>query len=679
VASLLGHLARILLCVLVVAAAAPAPAAPFAAIVQDARTGETLYARNADTRLHPASLTKMLTLYIAFEAIERGEITLDTKITISQHAASQQPSRLGLKAGQRVALRYLIRAAAIKSANDAATAIAEGISGSEARFAQRMNRTAKALGMKNSTFKNANGLTAPGHLSTARDMNILGRRLFYDYPQYYNIFSRRTADAGLADVANTNRRFLDSYRGADGIKTGYTVAAGFNLTASAERDGVRLIATVFGGTSTANRNARMAELLDDGFRKAPRHVVTRKPKPPVYDSPPETAEIPMAEAEVPDDSIEGGNAGDVTAGKTIRLVTAVKSSPRPQPRPAPGTAPDGAPDGAPAGAPAGTPEEPAVALAGAASDGAGADAEAEAAAATMAALDAAIEGAVAEAVAPLPFEVVEGAATEVAAAGPGAAPDATAEAVAATEVAAAAPPAPAPSQLRPQRRPGAAATAAGPPAAALAEATPSPAPPAAPADPPDAAPAAVAAVAAAASTGELPFQVVAAADLPPAPAAGPGAPPPPADAAVPFQVVAAPPALAADAEIVALSAQRPAPAPAAAAVAAAPAEPAVLRPAPPPDAAPMLAAAPEVVTRISTSGGRHWGISLGDFATRSAAERALMKTMLAESATLGDGLRKIVGRGGGHNAVVLGLTEDEAALACRRLAARAVPCEPVGP
>ena len=128
-------------------------AAPYAAFVMDARTGEVLHARNADTRLHPASLTKMMTLYIAFEAIERGEISLDTKVKISKNAAAEPPSKLGLKAGQRISMRYLIRAAAVKSANDAATAIGEAISGSEAKFARRMTRTAQALGMTRTTFK----------------------------------------------------------------------------------------------------------------------------------------------------------------------------------------------------------------------------------------------------------------------------------------------------------------------------------------------------------------------------------------------------------------------------------------------------------------------------------------------------------------------------------------------
>lgn len=257
-------------------------AAPFASYVMDGRTGKQIHAQNADTRLHPASLTKMMTLYMAFTAIERGQVRLDTKFTVSAKAAAEPPSRLGLRAGQQIELRYLIRAAAVKSANDAATAIGENLAGSEDRFAAQMTAMAQALGMNNTQFRNANGLTQSGHFSTARDMTTLGRRLFYDFPQYYSIFSRRSADAGIATVRSTNRTFLDNYAGADGIKTGYTRAAGFNLTASAQRGSKRIIATVFGGTSTAQRNATMAQLLDMGFGRAPTRVNEVKPAPPQY-------------------------------------------------------------------------------------------------------------------------------------------------------------------------------------------------------------------------------------------------------------------------------------------------------------------------------------------------------------------------------------------------------------
>lgn len=277
-------------------------AAPYAAMVIDARTGKVLHARNADTRLHPASLTKMMTLYVAFEAIRLGEISLDTQVTVSKRAAAEPPSKLGLRAGQKIQLRYLIRAAAVKSANDAATAIAEAVGGSEAKFARRMNKTAKALGMSRTTFKNAHGLTENGHMSTARDMTTLGRHLFYDYPQYYNLFSRKTANVVGKSVKNTNRKFLAAYKGADGIKTGYTSAAGFNLVASAERNGKRIITTVFGGRSTLTRNQKVAELMDLGFGEAPRNVVERRPEMPNY------------------------------GPKRIRVASAVVTSPRPKAR-----------------------------------------------------------------------------------------------------------------------------------------------------------------------------------------------------------------------------------------------------------------------------------------------------------------------------------------------------------
>jgi D-alanyl-D-alanine carboxypeptidase len=275
-----------------------AMAAPYAAVVMDARTGKILHARNADTRLHPASLTKMMTLYVVFQAIENGELRLEQKVRVSRNAANEEPSKLGLKAGQRIAVKYLIRAAAVKSANDAATALGEAVSGSEAAFARRMTQTARQLGMKKSTFKNANGLTQAGHLSTARDMTILGRRLFYDFPQYYNLFSRRSTDAGVRQVANTNRKLLSAYRGADGIKTGYTSAAGFNLVASAERGNKRVIATVFGGKTSSKRNARVAQLLDMGFARVDTRLAERKPPKiaPIQKVQPKTIKVAVSGA-----------------------------------------------------------------------------------------------------------------------------------------------------------------------------------------------------------------------------------------------------------------------------------------------------------------------------------------------------------------------------------------------
>ncbi|MSU88543.1 serine hydrolase [Rhodobacteraceae bacterium 2CG4] len=287
-----------------------AQAAPYAALVMDARDGRVIHATNADTRLHPASLTKMMTLYLVFDAIRNGKLHLDQKIPISRYAASRPPSKLGLRAGSSIELRYLIRASAVKSANDAAAALAEAVAGSESAFAQLMTATAREMGMRNTTFRNASGLTQNGHLSTARDMAILGRQLFYDFPEYYNLFSRRSANAKVKTVYNTNRRLLDAYSGADGIKTGYTRAAGFNLVSSAERGDRRVIVSMFGGSSSAVRNKKVAQLMDMGLKQMPSRVAVARP-----------ARI----------SVPYGRTGGVQVAMTTKL----KKSPRPELRPRP--------------------------------------------------------------------------------------------------------------------------------------------------------------------------------------------------------------------------------------------------------------------------------------------------------------------------------------------------------
>lgn len=458
---------------LVVALPLSVAAAPYAAMVMDARSGEVLHARNADTRLHPASLTKMMTLYIAFQAIENGEITLDTPVKISQFAAAEPPSKLGLRAGQSIKFRFLIRASAVKSANDAATAIGEALEGSEAAFARRMTRTAKALGMSKTTFKNAHGLTESGHLSTARDMTILGRHLLYDYPEYYNLFSRITTDAGIKTVPNTNRRLLSNYKGADGIKTGYTRAAGFNLVASAERGRERIIATVFGGRSTATRNARVAELLDMGFKRAPSRVALRKPVKPAY-------------------------GGSRATAKTIRVVKAMKQSPRPRARQ----------DMVPATA------------------------------------------------APMLVSLKD--------------------------------------DVR----------------QALLEAQGT-------------------AIAQDVKIAQAPLASTAAVVQSPKPAVRPQ-------------------------KILMASLTQPKPAP---------------------SAAPKQ----EVVTRLSTSGGRHWGINIGRYSSRFKAEKVLLRTALAEMTTLDGALRQVSENSQGYDAHFVGLSRESADLACRRLAARNVQCFMMGP
>lgn len=254
-----------------------AAAAPYASYVMDARTGQTLHESSPDRRLHPASLTKMMTLYLTIEAVKAGRLRLDQKVRISSKAAKQPPSRIGLRAGERVSIRNLIRAAAVKSANDAAMALAEAVGGSQEGFARMMTQRARSLGMPNTTFRNPHGLTQNGHLSTARDMAVLGRRLFFDHPEYYNLFSRQKTVAMGRTVRNTNRRLLAAYRGADGIKTGYTRAAGFNLVASARRGEKHVIVAVYGGRSSRSRNAEVARLLDLGFKLSPGKAPIIKP------------------------------------------------------------------------------------------------------------------------------------------------------------------------------------------------------------------------------------------------------------------------------------------------------------------------------------------------------------------------------------------------------------------
>ena len=354
-----------------------------------------------------------------------------------------------------------------------------------------MTRTAQALGMTRTTFRNAHGLTQEGHLSTASDMTIMGRRLFYDYPQYYNIFSRRQDDAGIATIRNTNRALLDAYRGADGIKTGYTRAAGFNLVASAERGNVRVIATVFGGQSTAWRNQRIMELMDMGFARAPARATERRPALPSY----------------------GPNSGAGT-GETVLTSGVVSQSLRPMPRPGATQAPRA--------------PEPA--------------------------LLAAIEEAVGQA--------IQAAATE-----PDPQPQATPE-----------------------------------PASTTADALPPPATQPMP----------------------RPQAQVETAVTQPQPV-----PPRPADEPEPI-IVAGP-------------------------------------------------LEPEVITRASSSGSRLFGVSLGPQPSHHAAERLLLRTALSEIGTFDQALRRVVQRSGGYEARFQGLTEDQAARACARLTARAIPCEPFGP
>lgn len=245
---------------------AEALAAKAASIVIDARTGQVLHEQDADATTHPASLTKMMTLYLTFDALDDGRLTLDQALPVSSWAESMSPTKLGLRAGSTLRVETAILGLVTKSANDAAVVLAEALGGSETRFAEMMTRKARELGMRNTLFRNASGLPNMEQVTTARDFSILSRAMLYDHPKYYPYFSRRSFVYGGRPLANHNR-LMSRYEGMDGIKTGYTVASGFNLAASATRDGRRLIGVVMGGKSAPSRDARMEALLDQAFGK----------------------------------------------------------------------------------------------------------------------------------------------------------------------------------------------------------------------------------------------------------------------------------------------------------------------------------------------------------------------------------------------------------------------------
>lgn len=247
------------------AIAPPPAAAKYASLVMDAETGRIIHQLNADTRNYPASLTKMMTLYQVFQALDSQLWTLNTKLRVSARAARQPSSKLGLRRGQRISVEDAILALVTKSANDVATTVAENMSGSERAFALKMTATARKLGMSRTTFRNASGLPNRGQMSTARDMATLARALLRDFPVRYRYFSAAKFDYGGITYRNHNK-LLKTYAGVDGIKTGYIRASGFNLVASATRGGRRIIGVVFGGDSPNSRNAIMKRLLNIGFK-----------------------------------------------------------------------------------------------------------------------------------------------------------------------------------------------------------------------------------------------------------------------------------------------------------------------------------------------------------------------------------------------------------------------------
>ncbi|WP_091739166.1 D-alanyl-D-alanine carboxypeptidase [Phenylobacterium immobile] len=236
----------------------------YAAIVVDAKTGEVLYAKHADDPRYPASITKIMTLYLTFEALSSGKLKTTDRVVFSPRAAAASPSKLGVRPGESISVSEAMQALAIKSANDAAVAMAEKIGGSEARFAAMMTLRAQELGMQNTHFANPHGLPDSRQLTTARDIAILSRAVMRDYPQYYHLFNQRSFTFRGQTMTNHNR-LLGRMPGVDGLKTGFTNASGFNLAVSAVRDNRRLIGVVMGGPTTAQRDQNAEDLLLTGF------------------------------------------------------------------------------------------------------------------------------------------------------------------------------------------------------------------------------------------------------------------------------------------------------------------------------------------------------------------------------------------------------------------------------
>ena len=268
---------------IVIAAAAERPAhAGYAAFVVDAGSGAVLHRENADTLNYPASLTKMMTLYLVFESLDHGVVSLDTKLPVSRRAALRPASKVGLRAGERIALGDAVRLLAVKSANDVATTVAEYFSGSEAEFGRLMTARARALGMKSTTFRNASGLPDRRQRTTARDVATLALAIYERFPHYTHFFAARSATWRGKRYRSTNR-LLGAYPGMNGVKTGYISASGFNLAASVERDGFHIVAVVMGGKTSQRRNARMRTLLDRALADAGRSrdflAAVRRPRP----------------------------------------------------------------------------------------------------------------------------------------------------------------------------------------------------------------------------------------------------------------------------------------------------------------------------------------------------------------------------------------------------------------
>lgn len=323
---------------------APAYSPPFSAMVVDENSGRTLYAVNENALRHPASITKVMTLYLLFEQLEKGRMTLDTPIEISAHAASQAPSKLGLAPGDSLSTEEAIKAIVTRSANDIAVAIAEKIGGDEPTFAEMMTRKARALGMTRTVYVNASGLPDDRQITTARDLTILGRAVEERFPRYFHYFSTHSFEFAGETIGNHNH-LLGRIDGVDGIKTGYTNASGFNLLTSLHRDGRSIVAVVLGGRSAGARDAMMEQLLYQHYaqasvgRTAPMIAEASAPEPiRVAGRRAEPAPLPPAreaasKEEMEAESLAEGDdqEADQTPARPARAVASRAAAPAPLP------------------------------------------------------------------------------------------------------------------------------------------------------------------------------------------------------------------------------------------------------------------------------------------------------------------------------------------------------------
>jgi len=311
----------------------------YAAIVVDANTGEVLYSQRPDSVRYPASITKVMTMYLAFEALAEGRLKPTDRIVVSPRAAAQSPTKLGLRAGETISVDDAMRAIAVKSANDMAVALAEKLGGTESRFGQLMTLRAHELGMSNSNFVNASGLPDSRQVTTARDLAILSRAVMRDYPQYYSYFSTRQFTYRGQTMRNHNH-LLGQMPGVDGIKTGFTNAAGFNLAASAVRDGHRLIAVVLGGSSSAARDDNVEDLLISGFSVLRKRGMGQRTTiaQNMFETPPsagyKVVRAPTEQGDADQSGLSIQLTNNPAAGKDYTLVTRMKpiADPRPAPR-----------------------------------------------------------------------------------------------------------------------------------------------------------------------------------------------------------------------------------------------------------------------------------------------------------------------------------------------------------